>query len=119
MREKVRDIERLRHILSAIIVLQDGATRYSVDQAEADSIIFYGFVKQVEIIGEATYMLTKEFRDAHSDTEWEVIEKMRHVLVHGYYAITPHKVWNVINKDLPSLRPQIENYIAELEQLNK
>ena len=116
MREAIRDIERLRHILSAIDILQDGAKRYTVEQAQNDSIIFYGFVKQVEIIGEATYMLTKEFRAAHPLTEWDVIEGMRHVLVHGYYAITPHKVWNVIDKDLPSLRPQIEKYIHELEQ---
>lgn len=68
------------------------------------------------MIGEATYMLTKEFRNTHPDTEWDVIEGMRHVLVHGYYSITPNKVWNVIEKDLPVLRPQIERYIAELEQ---
>ena len=116
MREPIRDIERLRHILTAIDILQDGVTRYTIEQIKADSIVFYGFVKQVEVIGEATYMLTKEFRNAHPDTEWDVIEGMRHVLVHGYYAITPHKVWNVIEKDIPVLRPQIERYITELEQ---
>ena len=72
-------------------------------------------VKQVEIIGEATYMLTKEFRQTHPDVEWDAIEGMRHVLVHGYYAITPNKVWNVVNKDLPVLRPKIVQLIAELE----
>jgi uncharacterized protein with HEPN domain len=115
MRERIRDKERLIHILTAIDNLIDGSKRYTVEQAEIDSIIFYGFVKQVEIIGEATYKLTKEFREAHPDTEWEVIEGMRHVLVHGYYMITPHKVWRVINNDLPLLRPQIERYIKEEE----
>ena len=38
---------------------------------------------------------------------------MRHVLVHGYYLISPAKVWNVIENDLPALRPQIERYIQE------
>ena len=42
------------------------------------------------------------------------IERLRHVLVHGYYEITPHKVWNVIVKDIPVLKPQVESYIAEL-----
>jgi uncharacterized protein with HEPN domain len=115
MRERIRDKERLTHMLTAIDNLIDGSQRYTAEQAEKDSIIFYGFVKQVEIIGEATYKLTQEFRDAHPDTEWEVIEKMRHVLVHGYYLITPHKVWRVINNDLPALRPQIVKYIAEEE----
>jgi len=114
MREPIRDKERLEHILQAIDILQDGSKRYTPEQAENDSIIFYGFVKQVEIIGEATYMLTKEFRANHPEVEWDVIEGMRHVLVHGYYSITPHKVWRVITNDLPILRPQIEAFIKEL-----
>jgi len=115
MRERIRDKERLLHILTAIDNLIDGSKRYTVEQAEKDAIVFYGFVKQVEIIGEATYKLTKEFRAKHSEVEWDVIEGMRHVLVHGYYEITPHKVWHVIQNDLPSLRPQIEQYIREEE----
>ncbi len=100
-------------MLTAIDTLIEGSKRYTAEQAEKDSIIFYGFVKQVEIIGEATYKLTKEFRAAHPEVEWDVIENMRHVLVHGYYAITPHKVWHVVNNDLPVLRPQIERLIEE------
>ena len=115
MRERIRDNERLIHILTAIDTLIDGSKRYTIEQAEKDSIIFYGFVKQVEIIGEATYKLTNEFRDAHPQTEWDVIENMRHVLVHGYYMITPQKVWMVIRNDIPILRTQIEQYITEEE----
>ena len=113
MRERIRDKERLVHILTAIDALMDGSKRYSVEEAEKDTIIFYGFVKQVEIIGEATYKLTKEFRAAHPEVEWDVIEGMRHVLVHGYFEITPYKVWRVINSDLPTLRPLIERFIEE------
>ena len=113
MRERIIDKERLEHILAAIDVLEKGGQRHTIEEAEEDAIIFFGFVKQVEIIGEATYMLTKQFRAAHPETEWEVIEGMRHVLVHGYYTITPHKVWHVIQNDLPILRPQIERYLKE------
>lgn len=117
MRERIRDKERLIHILAAIDILIDGKERYSIEQAEKDFIIFYGFVKQLEIIGEATYKLTTKFRDSHPETPWNKMEGMRHVLVHGYYLITPNKVWNVINNDLPSLRPQIEQYIKEEENV--
>ena len=113
MRERIRDKERLVHILTAIDNLLDGSKRYTVEQAEKDSIIFFGFVKQLEIIGEATYKLTNEFRDEHPDAPWNKMEGMRHVLVHGYYMISPGKVWNVIENDLPTLRPQIEKYIEE------
>ena len=117
MRERIRDKERLVLILTTIDNLTEGRKRYTVEEAEKDVIIFHGFVKQVEIIGEATYKLTKEFRESHPEVEWEVIENMRHVLVHGYFAITPHKVWRVIDNDLPVLRPQIERFIQEEESV--
>lgn len=113
MRERLRDKERLVHILTAIDNLLDGSDRYTMEQAEKDTIIFFGFVKQLEIIGEAAYKLTKEFRDEHPDAPWNKMEGMRHVLVHGYYLISPQKLWNVIKNDLPVLRPQIEKFIKE------
>ena len=113
MRERIKDNDRLQHILDAIDVLQSGAQRYSLEQIEKDSILYFGFVKQVEIIGEAVYMLTKEFRESHPDIEWDAIEGMRHVLVHGYYEISPDKVWNVIEKDLPILRPKIQDLLGK------
>lgn len=72
-----------------------------------------GFVKYIEIIGEAVYMLAKEFCAAHPEVEWDVIEKMRHVLVHGYYTIKPEQVWETINTDIPVLEFQIEELIAK------
>ena len=119
MRERVRDKERLAHMLTAIDNLIEGSKRYTPEQAANDSIIFFGFVKQLEIIGEATYKLTKEFREAHPEAPWNKMEGMRHVLVHGYYLISPIKVWNVINNDLPSLRPLIEQFVEEESALQQ
>lgn len=57
-------------------------------------------------------MLTKEFRAEHPEIEWEAIEGMRHVLVHGYYTIRPQQVWQVVEVDIPALKPQIETLLA-------
>ena len=85
--------------------------KYEYEDVINDPIVFYGFVKHVEIIGEAVYMLTKEFRETHTEVEWDVIEGMRHVLVHGYYKIKPNQLWNTIENDIPKLKPLIESYI--------
>ncbi len=113
MREEIRDIERLNHILDAIKVLIDNKDKHTFDEMASDTIVFYGFVKHVEIIGEAVYMLTKEYRDSHPEVEWSTIERMRHVLVHGYYKIRPIQLWETIQTDIPELKPKIEKLIAE------
>ena len=113
MREPVRDAERLQHILDAINTIESSRKIHSTDEAAKDPIIYYGFIKHVEIIGESVYMLSKEFKEAHPEMDWTSIEGMRHVLVHGYYHIKPNQLWDTIDLDLPELKPYIEKYLSE------
>ena len=116
MREEVRNKERLEHILAAINVLVANKSRHSLKEITADPIVFYGYVKHVEIIGEAVYMLTKEYREKHHEACWDDIERMRHVLVHGYYKIRPNQLWETIQNDIPELKVAIEKLLSEYEE---
>ncbi|MCR4613686.1 MAG: DUF86 domain-containing protein [Bacteroidaceae bacterium] len=114
MRERIKDIDRLQHMLESIEVLLESRHVHSLEDIVADRILFHGYVKEVEIIGEAAYKLTKEFRESHLEIEWDDIIAMRHVLVHGYYQVSPDKLWDTVIKDLEPLRPIILRYINEL-----
>lgn len=113
MREKVRDRGRLEHILEAIESIEEFQAQYAFEDIKKNKLIFYGFTKLVEVIGEAVYMLSAEFRDSHSDVNWRQIERMRHVLVHGYYTIDPESLWDTIEVDIPELKPWIVKYLSE------
>ena len=113
MREKVKDIGRLQHILDAINGIMSDKEVYTLEQVKESTILFYGFAKYVEVIGEAVYMLTKDFRELHPEIEWRQIERMRHVLVHGSYTIDPESLWDTIQNDIPALKPWIERYLNE------
>ena len=112
MREKVRDRGRLEHILEAIESIEEYHAQYTFEDIKKNKLIFYGFTKLVEVIGEAVYMLSTEFRDSHSDVNWRQIERMRHVLVHGYYTIDPESLWATIEDDIPELKPWIVKYLS-------
>lgn len=114
MREPLRDKERLEHMLRAIDTITRGKTGRTLDDILADPIIYYGFVKHVEIIGEACYKLSRDFRNKHSEVDWDIIEGMRHVLVHDYYQIRPEQLWETIQYDIPKLRPIIDSLIKQL-----
>ena len=115
MREKIRDKERLQHILKACDVLIEKKDMYAKEEVEQNPILYFGFVKLVEIIGEAVYRLTKDFRQQHPEVEWDLIEDMRHVLVHGYYQIRPQQLWQIVEKDIVALRPIIASFLDNLE----
>ncbi|MBO7464607.1 MAG: DUF86 domain-containing protein, partial [Bacteroidales bacterium] len=65
------------------------------------------------IIGEAAYNLTKEFKAAHTELPWKLMEKMRHVLVHDYFNIVPQAVWDVVTVDIPEIKPQMQKLFNE------
>lgn len=115
MREKVRDKGRLEHILQACTTLLEYKDKYDFETAKSDPVIFYGFVKIAEIIGEASYMTTKEFRAEHTEIPWQPMIALRHVLVHGYYTIKPKQLWNIIENDIPVLRPQIAHLLETVD----
>ena len=116
MREHSRDKERLEHILDAISVIENGLATYSKEELLNNRLLYYGLVKQIEIIGEAANMLTHEFRETHTEVDWRPIVAMRNVLVHGYYNTSPLFVWETYTNDLPFLKMQVEKYIAELSE---
>lgn len=115
MREEVRDIERLQHILEAANVLSEYVKHHTLEEAQADPVMYFGLVKHVEIIGEAVYKMTLQYRTSHNEVNWDDIERMRHVLVHGYYKIRPNQLWETIAVDIPQLKPTIEQLIKEYE----
>ena len=57
MRERVRDRGRLEHIMNAINGILTDKELYTFEQLKNSTLIFYGFTKYVEVIGEAVYML--------------------------------------------------------------
>ena len=115
MREPVRDKGRLEHIVEAIGRILDFMADKSFEEISKDKLEYYGIVKCIEIVGEATYKLSSEFKKAHPETPWDNIEKMRHVLVHDYYQIDENEVRYVIEDDLRPLQEQINRYISETD----
>ena len=75
MREVVRDKERLSHILDSINRILNFAEGKSKEDLEADSLNFFGIIKNIEIIGEASYKLTSAYKTKYQEIPWEVISK--------------------------------------------
>jgi uncharacterized protein with HEPN domain len=112
MREPERDLSRLEHILTAIDCVEEYTKDINEEQLKNDKLRVHATIYNVQIIGEAVYKLTKEFKDQHTETPWAVIEKMRHILVHDYYKINFEVLWDVVTKDIPLLKQQIESYLS-------
>ena len=113
MREKSRDKGRIEDIIKYsenIRVMIDGV---SFEKFQNDILIYYAVMKNVEIVGEAAFMLSTEFKETHPKTPWKVVQGMRHYLVHGYANIDVQELYNTAMNDIPVLKEQAEEYLAE------
>ncbi len=115
MREKSRDKGRLEDILKSIGYVRQYAENVTFEQFVNDTMRYFAIMKNVEIIGEAANMLTRNFRQTHTELPWRQIVSMRNVLVHGYANISDIQLWQTVTEDLPPLEHVIRSYIDETD----
>ena len=52
--------------------------------------------------------LPTDFKIEYPDIAWKKIAGLRDKLIHGYFGIDLELVWEIVNKDIPPLKEQIE-----------
>jgi uncharacterized protein with HEPN domain len=105
------DRERLLDILEAIERIEKYTSK-GREVFEDDELIQTWVVHHLEIIGEATRALSSEIKQKHPKTSWSQIAGMRNILVHHYFGVDSSAVWNAVDRDLPTLKYQIEAMLA-------
>lgn len=113
MREPLKDRTRLDHIVEAINKVFKYTDGKTCEDLRTGDMMFYAVVKNIEIVGEAAFHLSKAFCKKYPETDWNGIMKLRHVLVHDYYQINVQTVWEIIQEELPPLLDQVTRYISE------
>ena len=115
MRESSRDKGRLEDIVfyaNNVMKILDGV---SYEDFVNDIRIYYSVMKNIEIIGEAANMLSKDFIDTYSGLPWKQIIGMRHVLVHGYAQVSNIDLWDTAQNDITPLCQKVLTYLNEID----
>lgn len=98
MKEPGRDKERLQHIVEAADVVLEHSKGMTFEMFTNDKLRYGAIVYYTMIIGEAGYMLSREFVEKYNEVPWGDIAGMRHHIVHGYYKVDNRVLWNIIKK---------------------
>ncbi len=63
------------------------------------------------ILGEAANNLPDDFRTLHEEIPWSSIIGTRNIIVHGYDQIKLQIVWDILDRDLPTLKENIKKLV--------
>ena len=110
---KRTDTTYLQHILDAVLKVESYLEGMDEAAFGADSRTQDAVVRRLEIIGEATKKLSQDTRQRSPDTRWQDIAGTRDKLIHDYFGVDLHRVWNMAQRDLAELKNTVRRLIDE------
>lgn len=110
---KKDDSVYLRHMLDAISRIEEYTRDIQYDGFMDNHLIQDGVIRQIEIIGEATKRLSREFREENSEILWKDVAGMRDKLIHDYLGVDLDAVWDTAETDIPALKTRLRNLIEK------
>ena len=91
---------------------------YTVEGKEAfqqNRMMQDAVIRNLEIIGEATKLLSSEMREQYPDIPWRKMAGLRDVLIHDYLRVDLEEVWMIVDMNLPDLKSKINLMISDLD----
>lgn len=112
-RLRIKDIEQS---IDRIATYIDGIDfeAFSGDRKTVDAVIH-----NVQIIGEAAIALPDAVASRYPAVPWANIRAMRHILVHGYFAVDLEIVWSTAKHRLPELRRALRRPVRSRQRPKK
>src|SRR5437763_1046475 len=104
---------RIEHMLMAISNIQRYVAGLTAEQFASEGMIVDAVVRNFQVLGEAVRHVPGDIQARYSEVPWSLIQGIRHVLVHDYFAVKVDVVWRTIEQNLPSLVEPPRRILAE------
>ena len=73
----------------------------------SDTMIQDAVLRNLHTLSESTQRLSDALKEQHPEVDWASIAAFRNVVVHDYLGIDLPRIWDVVERDLPSLKSAI------------
>jgi uncharacterized protein with HEPN domain len=84
----------------------EGREAFFADTRTQDAVL-----RNLQTLAESTQRLSADLKAAHPEVDWRGISGLRNILVHDYLGINLARVWEIVERDLPVLKGQIETLL--------
>ena len=103
----------LNDIFDSILKIKSFIEKENFTNFQNDTKTQYAVIRALEIIGEASKKIPKEFQDNYSWIPWRYMTGMRDKLIHDYFGVDIQVVWKTATEDILNLEKDIKQILAE------
>jgi len=114
MKREVGDY--IEDIIEAMSNAMEFTKNMSHDEFAKDIKTTYAVIRAIEIAGEAVKNIPEEMRKEYPDIPWRSIAGMRDKVIHAYFGVKIERVWEVVKRDIPNLKPKFEKILIEIKE---
>ena len=98
-----RDILLLNQIVESIELIMNYISGLDIEDFLEQKQIQDAVLRRLQIIGEATKLVSEDTKLLKTEVPWKSISGMRDVVVHQYWSVDLRLTWNTIVEALPGI----------------
>ena len=69
-------------------------------------------LRNLQTLAESTQRLSEGAKESRPDIAWYKIAGFRNVLVHDYLGVDVERIWNILKKELPTLKMAVKEMLG-------
>lgn len=101
----------LGDILESITLIEEYTSNLSKEHLLKDKKIQDAILRRLEIVGEASKNIPSIIKKKYHEIPWKEIAGTRDILTHAYFSVNADRIWNIIKRDLPKLKTEIQKIL--------
>ena len=103
-------------ILTSIQEIEEFVEGMNFEDFVEDRKTVNAVIRSLEVMGEAVKKIPSEIREKYQEIPWKYIAGIRDKLIHEYHGVDLEIVWEVVEKEIPPLKPKFEKILEELKE---
>ena len=110
---KPADSRYLAYVANSIDLIEEWTSagrEHFLNEVRTQAAVLY----RLQTLTQALRDMTHERRARYPEVPFRAMSGLRTVLVHDYLSLEMEIIWNIVEENLPVLKPQVARMMAEL-----